>query len=106
MYRSYRVVIMLILAAFAFTAIGWSQTDTVRKLAVGQSDEKKPAIKSKVKTPARGGKANSSVTKSTPGEWPQWRGPNRDGISTETGLLDSWPKEGPPLLWKVGGLGS
>jgi len=38
-------------------------------------------------------------------DWPQWRGPNRDGISPETGLLDSWPKGGPPLVWKVQGLG-
>lgn len=33
------------------------------------------------------------------GDWPQWRGPNRDGICTETGLLKEWPKEGPKLLW-------
>ena len=32
-------------------------------------------------------------------DWPQWRGPNRDDISKETGLLKSWPKEGPKLLW-------
>jgi outer membrane protein assembly factor BamB len=32
-------------------------------------------------------------------DWPQWRGPNRDDISKETGLLQSWPKEGPKLLW-------
>ena len=31
--------------------------------------------------------------------WPQWRGPKRDGISTETGLLKEWPKDGPKLLW-------
>ena len=31
--------------------------------------------------------------------WPQWRGPNRDDVAQETGLLKSWPKEGPPLLW-------
>src|SRR5262245_35932947 len=41
-----------------------------------------------------------------PGEWPQWRGPHRDGISAETGLLKSWPAEGPKLLWKTGGVGS
>ena len=29
-------------------------------------------------------------------DWPQWRGPNRDGISRETGLLQSWPEGGPP----------
>ena len=39
------------------------------------------------------------------GEWPQWRGPARDGISTETGLLTSWPAAGPPLVWKTRGLG-
>lgn len=37
--------------------------------------------------------------------WPQWRGPRRDGISAETGLLPAWPAGGPRLLWKVDGLG-
>lgn len=37
--------------------------------------------------------------------WPQWRGPNRDGISKETGLLKQWPAEGPPLVWKAVGAG-
>ena len=37
--------------------------------------------------------------------WPQFRGPNRDGISSETGLLGEWPKAGPKLLWSVSGLG-
>jgi outer membrane protein assembly factor BamB len=37
--------------------------------------------------------------------WPQWRGPNRDGMSPETGLLPSWPPGGPPLVWKAQGLG-
>src|SRR5438874_1632256 len=31
--------------------------------------------------------------------WPQWRGPNRDNISLETGLLREWPKDGPRLVW-------
>ena len=39
-------------------------------------------------------------------DWPQWRGPNRDGLSADTGLLQEWPKEGPPLLWKATGLGA
>jgi hypothetical protein len=38
-------------------------------------------------------------------DWPQWRGPNRDGISSETGLLAAWPKGGPPLVWRATGLG-
>ncbi len=38
-------------------------------------------------------------------DWPQWRGPNRDGISKETGLLKEWPAQGPPLVWKAAGAG-
>ena len=32
-------------------------------------------------------------------DWPQWRGPNRDGVSKETGLLKSWPAAGPARAW-------
>ncbi len=38
-------------------------------------------------------------------DWSQWRGPNRDGKSAETGLLAQWPAGGPRLVWKVQGLG-
>ncbi len=38
-------------------------------------------------------------------DWPQWRGPNRDGISKEPGLLKSWPEAGPKLLWQSSELG-
>lgn len=39
------------------------------------------------------------------GDWPQWRGPNRDGHSPDKGLLRKWPKGGPELAWKSEGLG-
>lgn len=39
-------------------------------------------------------------------DWPQWRGPNRDGKSSETGLLKKWPEGGPKLLWSIDGLGT
>ena len=39
-------------------------------------------------------------------DWPQWRGPDRDGRSPETGLLSEWPADGPPLAWSAEGLGS
>lgn len=39
-------------------------------------------------------------------DWTQWRGPKRDGISRETGLLKSWPAAGPPLIWQVADAGS
>ena len=38
-------------------------------------------------------------------DWPQWQGPDRNSISKETGLVKEWPKEGPPLAWKITGLG-
>ncbi len=39
-------------------------------------------------------------------EWNQWRGPNHDGKSLDTGLRDSWPKKGPELLWQQDELGA
>lgn len=39
-------------------------------------------------------------------QWNQWRGPNRDGLSPDTGLLKKWPAGGPPLAWKAAGLGT
>lgn len=39
------------------------------------------------------------------GDWPQFHGPRRDNISTETGLLKRWPEGGPKLLWTARGLG-
>lgn len=44
------------------------------------------------------------VRSAAPG-WSQWRGPRRDGICDETGLLPSWPAGGPKCLWKVSGIG-
>ncbi len=38
-------------------------------------------------------------------DWPQWRGPHRDGVAEETGLLQKWESQGPPLAWKTSGLG-
>jgi outer membrane protein assembly factor BamB len=49
--------------------------------------------------------ADDGLIASPEPDWPQWRGPRRDGISGEKGLLQSWPQEGPKLLWKIDGLG-
>ncbi len=38
-------------------------------------------------------------------DWPQFRGPSRDGRSTESGLLQQWPEGGPKLAWQVSGIG-
>jgi hypothetical protein len=42
-----------------------------------------------------------SVSLASAGDWPQWQGPNRDSISSDTKLLEVWPKEGPKLLWSI-----
>lgn len=42
----------------------------------------------------------SAVPQAARIDWPQFRGPNRDGISPETGLLDAWPEAGPPRRWR------
>jgi hypothetical protein len=56
----------------------------------------------------------SSLQRGYANDWPQWRGPDRDGIAhDEPPLISSWPEDGPPLLWeyadpggRTGGLGS
>jgi outer membrane protein assembly factor BamB len=43
--------------------------------------------------------------KASVGDWPGWMGPDRTGVSPETGLLKQWSKGGPKLLWKVADIG-
>ncbi|MBN2450932.1 MAG: PQQ-like beta-propeller repeat protein [Lentisphaeria bacterium] len=53
-----------------------------------------------------GGLLSAWVVPVTAGaDWPQYRGPNRDGVSAETGLLKQWPEGGPRELWWVSGIG-
>ena len=40
------------------------------------------------------------------GYWPQWRGVQRDGISSDEGLIQDWDATPPKLLWMAEGLGS
>jgi outer membrane protein assembly factor BamB len=50
--------------------------------------------------------ASTAPTGSTrANDWPCWRGPERTGVSSETGLLSKWPEGGPKLLWTTKGLG-
>ena len=34
-------------------------------------------------------------------DWPQWRGPNRDGVWRENGILESFPADGLKVLWRA-----
>ncbi len=49
--------------------------------------------------------AATSLPHADSGDWPQFHGPRRDAVCTEIGLLTDWPEGGPPLLWKLEGLG-
>lgn len=49
--------------------------------------------------------ASLAQVPSKPGDWPQWRGPDREGVSTERGLLKEWPKDGPTMVWQVDTVG-
>jgi outer membrane protein assembly factor BamB len=55
--------------------------------------------------PDRALAAQAAKKEAAVAEWNQFRGPNRDGISTETGLLKEWPAGGPPQVWKATGIG-
>lgn len=46
-----------------------------------------------------------SVLAASATDWPTFRGPDRTGVSNETGLLTEWPADGPELLWKTTGVG-
>src|SRR5688500_2257873 len=39
------------------------------------------------------------------GDWPQWRGPDRTGVSRESGLMRQWPPAGPSRVWSIANLG-
>ena len=52
-----------------------------------------------------GASISSAQVPFEPGDWPQWRGPNRDGIALDKGLLKEWPKDGPPVVWQVDDVG-
>ena len=70
-------------------------------ITVGQSADKPVAGEwSQWRGPARNGiSAETGWVPKWPGEWPQWRGPARNGISTETGWLAKWPADGPKVAW-------
>jgi outer membrane protein assembly factor BamB len=56
--------------------------------------------------PAIGGAMPAKGAAADGNDWYQWRGPNRDGLCSETGLNDEWPNDGPPVVWRTRGLGA
>jgi outer membrane protein assembly factor BamB len=65
----------------------------------GRDDSPEPARGKESSKPEADGPDESSAEVDS-GEWPQFRGPNRDNVSPETGLKSKWPNNGPKLAWK------
>jgi len=87
----------------ALRLMGPAAKDSLAKLA---GTLKAAALRDEVARildPVRAAQPRSS--QAVGGEWPQWRGPRRDNVSTEKGLLREWPVDGPPTRWEVLGLG-
>jgi outer membrane protein assembly factor BamB len=76
-----------------------------RKLARQAAKASKPKPADRPVVNASNDDAGTTTNVAT-SDWTQWRGPNRDGISSETGLLQSWPDGGPPVAFQSEGLGS
>ncbi|MEE2642870.1 MAG: PQQ-binding-like beta-propeller repeat protein [Planctomycetota bacterium] len=82
------------------------------------SDEDRKFLRDQTKSryKPKQSKSKQSPADSTSGEtldaspvstsWPSWRGADRTGVSRETGLLQSWPENGPAELWRADGLGA
>jgi outer membrane protein assembly factor BamB len=49
--------------------------------------------------------APPNTVPSGPADWPQWRGPERNGVSKDTGLLKQWSSQGPRQSWSISSLG-
>ena len=73
--------------------------------ACGQDRNQDLASRSKTASAAAAINPSDGLIASPEPGWPQWRGPRRDGISHEKGLLKQWPQDGPKLLWTVDELG-
>ena len=82
---------------------------TVTRITIGKlSKEDQRYVRDKVgkrKESPRGARRSQSGCEPWGENWPGWLGPHRDGKSPDTGLLKEWPEGGPPLLWKVSGIG-
>jgi len=95
---------------------GWIKKDTVTTERPVATKEPEPVKEPEPTEEPRPGKTakpeeeastKPEVSGTKPGgSWPQWRGPNRDGISKEAGLLKEWPAGGPPRLWTARGVGA
>jgi outer membrane protein assembly factor BamB len=84
-----------VVLAIAAGVVGSSQSSpTTRSSPTAQSGQTTPAAQ------------NAPATQPGTSDWPQWRGPERSGVSKESALLKQWPPAGPSRVWLSGSLGA
>ena len=64
------------------------------------SPNKSSANTSPQKTLAKTNAGRNEQPSAAKFDWPHWRGPNRDGVSTETKLIREFPEAGPQVVWR------
>lgn len=82
-----------------------SKGETATKIVARIATETTPKPAATPKARPSSKKSSREPAEAATGDWPQHRGPRRDNISTEKGLLLQWPAKGPRLDWKTDGLG-
>ena len=84
-------VLLLLGGVWAFNNLDWEQRhydpERLEKLA-------------KIEVPPTNSNSDIRIPNFQEGDWPQWRGPNRDGLSLETGLSKTWSAQGPSEVWR------
>jgi len=80
-------------------------TKVIARASVGGTAPKTDPASATPKAKTKKTATRSADVSVAPGDWPQFRGPRRDNISDEKGLLKEWPAGGPKLAWKTTGLG-
>jgi outer membrane protein assembly factor BamB len=90
--------------SFSFASMLVAAASGAQKGAAQKSPKPQPAKAPAAKSEA---KADPKLeAKIDPLDWPNWRGPEQNGISRETGLIDHWDLEGDNVLWKSSAMGS
>ena len=97
-FKLRRSIFVAGMGLFTLFNVACTQSSAVeREPASKQSqNDTKPATSAATNVESR----SQDNVKRTGADWPQFLGPAETGISEEKGLLKSWPKKGPPLIWK------
>jgi outer membrane protein assembly factor BamB len=95
LWRKCSAAALVVGFVFCFASCGDGQEASSTSARAGQS-EADPIPVAKADPP----QAQGAAVERAGEDWPEFLGARQNGISGETGLLEKWPAEGPPVLWK------